>query len=203
MKKYSHWLFIAIVVILPVTVYALVKWYQDRYTALPVLLEENHHVTSYALINQQGRSATLKDWDNKIVVANFFFTHCPVVCPKMVRNLKTVQAAYRNDSTLLLVSFSVDPERDSASQLHSYANRMNIAGNWLLLTGNKKEIYKLARQSFRVVATDGDGGPQDFIHSDKLVLLDRQKRIRGYYSGTDEKETERLIRDIGRLQKAE
>lgn len=203
MKKYSHWIFIALVVILPVTVYALVKWYQDRYTDLPILLEENHRIANYTLVNQQGRSATVTDWGNKIVVANFFFTHCPVVCPKMVRNLKNVQAAYRNDSTLLLVSFSVDPERDSAGQLRSYARRMNIGGNWLLLTGDKKEIYKLARQSFRVTATDGDGGPQDFIHSEKLVLLDKQRRIRGYYSGTDEKETDHLIRDINRLQKAE
>jgi protein SCO1 len=110
---------------------------------------------------------------------------------------------YANDKELLLTSFTVDPERDSVNRLRDYAAQKNIHGNWLLLTGDKKQIYKLARKSFLVSATDGDGGPQDFIHSELLILVDRNKRIRGYYNGTVDNEVNELIRDIGRLQKQE
>ena len=200
MKKYSHWLFIAAVMIIPVTVFAIVKWYENKYTALPVMGGEKHIVADFHLTNQHGGLTSLKEWENKIVVADFFFTHCPVICPKMTRSLKKVQQVYANDKELQLTSFSVDPERDSVVQLKQYAERMDITSNWLLLTGDKKEIYKLARKSFLVTATDGDGGPQDFIHSELLILVDKQKRIRGFYNGTVPPEVDDLIRDISRLK---
>ena len=200
MKKYSHWLFVAAIIILPITVFAIVKWYEKEYTALPVMGGEKHTIANFNLSNQHGGLTSLKDWDNKIVVADFFFTHCPVICPKMTRSFKKVQQIYSKEKELLLTSFSVDPERDSVSQLVSYAQRMDINNNWLLLTGDKKEIYKLARNSFLVTATDGDGGPQDFIHSELLILIDKQKRIRGFYNGTIASEVDDLIRDIVRLK---
>jgi len=201
MKKQGHWVFIAAVVILPVTVYAMVKWYENEFTKLPVLVSKEHRVGDFNLINQHGKTISLNDWKDKIVVANFFFTHCPVVCPKMTRNLKKAQDVYHNNRNFLIASFSVDPERDSVAQLQSFASRMNVEGAWHLLTGSKKEIYAMARKSFLVSATDGDGGPQDFIHSESLVLVDKQGRIRGYYNGTNDTEVVNLIRDIGRLQK--
>jgi len=200
MKKYGPWLFIAAVVIFPVTVFAIVKWYENKYTALPVLGGEKHRIADFNLLNQHGGSSSLKDWDNKIVVADFFFTRCPVVCPKMTRSLKKVKEIYSNETQLLISSFSVDPERDSVSHLKQYAEKMNIRDNWSLLTGDKKEIYKLARNSFMVTATDGDGGELDFIHSELLVLVDKQKRIRGFYNGTIPSEVDELIRDISRLK---
>ncbi len=116
-------------------------------------------------------------------------------------NMKKVQNAYNNDDKIVFTSFSVNPEADSAARLKKYVSQFNIStDNWDLLTGNKKEIYKLARNSFLVVATNGDGGPTDFIHSDKLILIDKQKRIRGYYDGTSEKETNDLIHDIKKLK---
>ncbi len=199
MTKYSYWLFIALVMIVPVTVFAMVKWYENNYTALPVLGGENHRIADFTLADQHGSIVSLKNWENKIVVADFFFTHCPVICPKMTRSLKKVQAVYNSNTQLQLASFSVDPERDSVRQLKKYAERMDVAGNWLLLTGSKKELYKLARKSFLVTATDGDGGPQDFIHSELLILIDKQKRIRGFYNGTIALEVDELIRDISRL----
>ncbi len=200
-KKYNIWVFLAAVVLLPIGVFAVVKWYEHSYTQLPVLGPPNHAIADFKLENQYGATTSLAEWEGKITVDNLFFTHCPVVCPKMIRSLKKVQQLYAGDLELLINSFSVDPERDSVAQLMQFAQRLDIKNNWQLLTGDKKEIYKLARKSFLVVATDGDGGPTDFIHSELLVLVDKEKRIRGYYNGTDEKEVEDLLRDIQRLKK--
>jgi len=199
-KKYSIWIFVAAVVLLPISVFAVVKWYEHSFTKLPVLGAKDHAIANFQLVNQYGATTSLQNWKGMITVNNFFFTHCPSICPKMVRNLKNVQQLLARDSELLINSFSVDPERDSVAQLKAYASRMDIQKNWQLITGDKKEIYKLARKSFLVVATDGDGGPDDFIHSEMLVLVDKQKRIRGFYSGTDEEEIKNLLRDIKRLE---
>jgi protein SCO1/2 len=200
-KAANIWLFFAVVISLPFVVYTGVNWYEKTVKPLPVLINNEHTIADYELINQQGKKATTKDWENKIVVANFFFTHCPSICPKMTRNLINVQQSYANNPNVLLVSYSVDPEADSAAVLARYAKRFGInETQWQLLTGSKKEIYRLARTSFQVIATDGDGGEHDFIHSNKLVLIDRTKHIRGYYDGTDEKETAELIKDIKKLE---
>jgi protein SCO1 len=200
--KSSIWLFVIVVVCLPFGVFTVVSWYQAKYQQLPVYGESNHVISEFSLTNQDGDPVTTKNWDNRIIVANFFFTHCPVVCPKMTKNLKTVQQAFSNDPRLLIESITVDPERDTVGQLRQYASRFDIStGNWSLLTGEKKDIYRLARKSFLVVATDGDGGPQDFIHSEKLVLIDAKKRIRGFYDGTSAAETKQLITDIKKLKK--
>lgn len=199
MKSMSVWLLV--VIGCPVILFASVKWYQSRFTRLPVLVHPLHRVADFRLLDQQGDAGTRKHWEQRIVVADFFFTHCPVVCPKMTRSLKEVQRTFAGDSTLLIASFSVDPDRDSVPRLQQYALRMDISGNWKLYTGNKKEIYHLARNSFKVVATDGDGGPGDFIHSELLVLVDKQQRIRGYYNGTDPAEVSVLLRDVRRLQR--
>ena len=119
----------------------------------------------------------------------------------MVTNLKEVQQAFPQDENLLIVSFSVDPEKDSVSVLKKFATRFHInEAGWNLITGSKIEIYRLARNSFKVTATDGDGGPEDFIHSDKLILIDTKKQIRGYYTGTDKTEVAQLIKDIKKLE---
>ena len=202
-------LFIILVFVIPALSYLAINWYEKKFSDLPVLgpvknaggEKIQHTVSEFSLYSQDNKNITLDEWNNKIVVANFFFTHCPVVCPAMVKQLKNVQDAFIDDPGVLITSFSVDPERDSVPQLKKFASRMGIRDiNWLLVTGEKKQIYRLARNSFLVVATDGDGGPTDFIHSEKLVLIDRQKRIRGYYQGTNEKEVEQLIIDIKKLK---
>ncbi len=173
------------------------------FTSLPVLGGKNHKIAGFELRSQDGQFASIRTWNNKIVVADFFFTHCPVVCPKMTNSLKKVRERFHPDKDLLIISFTVDPERDSVERLQQYAAQMNIQDNWLLLTGDKKQIYQLARKSFLVTATEGDGGAQDFIHSDQLVLVDKQKRIRGFYNGTVPEQVELLIRDISRLKNEE
>lgn len=198
-KKTNIFLAAAFTFIIPTTVFAIVKWAEKNWTPLPVYRNENQVIKDFHLQNQYGRVVRLNDWSQKIVVADFFFTHCPSICPKMTAGLKNVQAAFAGQNDLQLNSFSVDPVRDSVPQLKAYANRFGIQQNWNLLTGSKKEIYNLARNCFSLVATDGDGGEQDFIHSEKLVLVDKQQRIRGYYNGTSEKDVQQLINDIQKL----
>jgi protein SCO1/2 len=201
-KRSAIGLFVMLVFIVPVTAWALLNLYEKKLQALPVIGKtREHRISDFKLTNQDGMIKSTDDWENKIVVANFFFTHCPVICPKMTNNLKKINKFFENDPTVLINSFSVDPERDSTAQLKKYADHFAInTWNWNLLTGDKKEIYRLARNSFIVVATDGDGGAEDFIHSEKLVLIDKQKRIRGYYDGTSDKEVGQLIIDIKKLK---
>ncbi|HZI52781.1 MAG TPA: SCO family protein [Chitinophagaceae bacterium] len=195
-------LFVSVVFVLPFTAWALVNFYERRIEKLPVFGKtKEHHIEDFSLINQDGLTRTQNDWTAKIVVANFFFTHCPVICPKMTGNLKKVSKTFEKDKSIFISSFSIDPERDNVKQLKKYADKSKIeTDNWDLLTGSKNDIYKLARNSFMIVATDGDGGPDDFIHSERLVLIDTQKRIRGYYNGTSDKETKQLISDIKTLK---
>ena len=200
-RKFNIWLFVAVVVILPVSVFAVVDWYEKKVKPLPVLINKDHRIGDFKLINHRDSIATIKDWENKIVVADFFFTRCPSICPKMTRSLKKVQDATSKNKNVLITSFTVDPEHDSAPVMRQYIKKFGInESNWYLITGPKKDIYRLARKSFQVIATDGDGGPNDFIHSDQLILIDKQKRIRGFYEGTEQKEIEQLIKDIQKLE---
>lgn len=201
-KRSTIVLFVVAVFVLPFSAWALLNFYERKFERLPVIGKtKDHRVGDFQLVNQDGIVKTQRQWDKKIVVADFFFTHCPTICPKMTKSMKRVNSAFKNDDAIWLSSFSVDPERDSAAQLKKYARQFAIAtGKWDLLTGDKKEIYKLARNGFMIVATDGDGGPNDFIHSERLVLIDQQKRIRGYYDGTDDKEVKQLVNDIKKLK---
>ncbi|MEP6949966.1 MAG: SCO family protein [Ginsengibacter sp.] len=201
------WIFIALVFVLPMMAYALVNWFQSRYEKLPVYnsprANENllTQLPSFNFLNQDGRKLNKSDWNNKILVADFFFTHCPSVCPKMTLSLKKVDDYFSKEKILQIASFSVDPERDSCTQLKKYSGQFELnTSQWNLITGSKKDIYKLARNAFKVVATDGDGGPDDFIHSDQIVLIDTKKNIRGYYKGTSPDEIKQLIADIKKLQ---
>lgn len=198
-QKFSIWLFVAAVVIIPIGVFAVVRWLETAYQPLPVLGPENHTVSSFEFTSQYGKPVSSATWDDHIVVANLFFTHCPVVCPKLMFQLKRVQAY--GDQDILINSITVDPERDDVARLKSYAGKFDIRNNWLLLTGGKIDIYRFARKELLIVATDGDGGPEDFIHSDNLVLIDRQGRIRGFYKGTDEQEVNKLVHDIKKLKR--
>jgi protein SCO1 len=199
-KSWNIWLFLTVVVLLPVSVYGVVNWYERKLQQLPVIGGKDHTIANFQFTNQYNKLYSNTNWNNKIVVADFFFTHCPSICPKMTKSLKTVQKAFENVADIEFNSFTVDPESDSAARLKEYATKFDIKGNWQLLTGNKTDLYRLARKSFMIVATDGDGGPQDFIHSDKLVLIDKQKHIRGYYDGTNETEVKQLIIDIKKLK---
>lgn len=206
--KKTIWFFVILVFVIPAIAWVGMDWYESRVQTLPVLgpatdsagRQWQHTIADFRMMNQEGDMVSAGEWKEKVVVVDFFFTHCPAICPKLTASLKKIQEQYRSSNRLLFCSFTVDPERDSATALKQYAVRFGLdTRNWQLLTGRKKDIYKLARNSFMVVATDGDGGPTDFIHTEKLVLIDQQKRIRGYYTGTDDAEVQQLIADIRKL----
>ena len=165
-------------------------------------VKKYHKIAPFSLINQNGEIVTEKNYQNKIYVADFFFTTCPSICPKMTENMGLVQKAIKDDSQIQLVSFSVTPKIDSVAQLKRYAIEKGVLDSkWNLLTGDKKMIYNLARKSFLAAKNHGDGGPQDMIHTENFVLVDPDKRIRGFYDGTNTLAMEILLLDIKTLQK--
>lgn len=192
------YLFLFVVVVIPFAVFGITKWYDLNVKKLPVLGPENHIVGDFRFRDQRNKEITLADWKNQIVVAGYFFTSCPSICPKVIAQLKRVQDYAANN--VMINSFTVDPERDSVGRLKVYAEKEGIQSKWLLLTGDKIALYKFARTDLMIDATDGDGGPGDFIHSEYLALIDPSHHIRGYYKGTDEEEINRLIHDINRLK---
>lgn len=165
-------------------------------------VSENHKVSDFNLINQNGEAITQEDYKDKIYVADFFFTRCTTICPIMTDNLVKVQQAFIEDNDIKLLSLSVTPAIDSISVLREYAdNKGVIDSKWNVTTGNKKHIYELARKSYFAVVDQGDGGLQDFIHTTHFILVDTQKQIRGIYDGIDDDEIDRLIADIKILRR--
>ncbi len=156
-----------------------------------------HSIADFKLVNQNGDTITQNTYADKIYVADFFFTTCPSICPVMTANLAEVQDEFKDDNEVLLLSHSVTPEIDSVAQLKKYAVEKGVIDQkWNLVTGDKKQIYELARKSYMAVMDDGDGGAYDMIHTENFMLIDKERRIRGYYDGTNKEEVEKLIRDI-------
>ena len=162
---------------------------------------EKHTIANFDLVNQNNEKITQENYRNKIYIADFFFTRCPTICPIMANNMKKLQDEFLKEEDIMLLSISVTPEMDSVSVLKEYSKRHGaIAAKWNITTGDKKHIYNLARKSYFAVVDQGDGGFQDFIHTPNFTLIDKKKRIRGVYDGTDNKQLARLIADIKTLQ---
>lgn len=161
-----------------------------------------HKIDDFSLINQYGDTISQADFNDKIYITDFFFTTCQDICPIMTKHMEKIQKAFINDDEVMLLSHSVTPSIDDVERLNRYAKDHNaIRGKWHLVTGNKKEIYRLARQSYFTTKTTGDGGPYDMVHTENFVLVDKEKRIRGTYDGTNPDEIEEAIEDIKILKK--
>lgn len=159
-----------------------------------------HHIKPFRLIDQNSDTVTLENAKGKVVLADFFFTTCGSICPKMSAQMARVQEAFKNDDRLLLLSHSVTPEIDSVPALKAYGDRYGVdAKQWRLMTGDRKQIYDLARTSYFACTEEGDGGPDDFVHTENFVLVDTLLRLRGFYDGTSAKDVDRAIADIRRL----
>lgn len=159
-----------------------------------------HHILDFSLTDQKGRIVSLADVKGKVVLADFFFTTCGSICPKMSTQLERVQAAYRNEPRFVILSHSVTPEIDSVETLAAYA-AMHGADpeHWRFLTGDRRQIYMLARKSWFAVKDTGSGGPDDFVHTENLILADTLGRLRGFYDGTKPEDVDRAIGDIRKL----
>ncbi len=156
-----------------------------------------HHIADFSLTNQNGKTITQDDYKDKIYVADFFFTTCQTICPIMTKNMYEVQKKIIADDEIMLLSHTVTPLIDTVAQLKRYAKQKGVnASKWNLVTGDKKQIYELARKSYLAVKDNGDGGPFDMIHTENFMLIDKERQIRGFYDGTDLKEIERLLEDI-------
>lgn len=207
-----------LVAALPFTAYLIVKTLSEKTVEMPrryfydsvvVRTEKGkriedtvwHKVSNFQLVNQLGDTVTADQLRGKILVVDFFFTRCPYPCPVLTRNMKKMQDSYLNSDTLVhFISFTVDPDRDSVAALKNYADRFKVRHhNWWFLTGNKQYIYDLAYNEFKSAVIDGKDVDTAFLHTDKFFLLDKERVIRGWYSGTDSVKLASLARDIGLL----
>lgn len=165
-------------------------------------VKKYHTIADFSLINQNGKTITQNDYQDKIYVADFFFTTCQTICPIMTGHMAEIQEKLKNDSEIMLLSHSVTPTMDSVAQLKKYALEKGVLDSkWNLVTGDKKEIYRLARKSYLAVKEDGNGDEYDMIHTENFILVDKKKRIRGFYDGTNKEDINKLLEDIEILKK--
>lgn len=157
-----------------------------------------HRIGNFELIDQWGTRVDSSLLEDKIYVADFFFTTCPTICIDMSKNFQRIQEVYKAEDRFNLVSHTVMPEIDTVEVMHEYGQRMGaIKGKWHLLTGEKRELYRMARREYFAVMEQGTSFDEhDFIHTENLILVDEKKRIRGFYDGTSDLDTDRLIGDI-------
>jgi protein SCO1/2 len=158
-------------------------------------------IGNFAFSDQKGQPYSQEDLGPVVFVADYFFVECPGICKVMSSELERVYDTFESDSRVKILSFTSKPEEDSTIDLLHYAERHGVRDHskWVFLRGDKKELYKVARSQFVIVDEPGDGGEDDFIHTERFALIDQKKYVRGYYDGTNPKEVDRLILDIKAL----
>lgn len=213
---------LCIAALLPVVSYLIVKKASDKAIVMPTRYYADsvinkvvngktvtdtiwHKVENISLVNQLGDSVSLDDINGSIMIADFFFTRCPSICPTMTKNMKELQDAMKmkdsrrriDSSYVRFLSFSVDPERDSVAALKKYADKYGVNHDtWWMLTGPKKDIYDFALNELKLGLQDGEGVDSNFIHSQRFVLIDRDRVVRGYYNGLDSAAMSKLAEDL-------
>jgi protein SCO1 len=161
-----------------------------------------HTIPDFKFVDQDSSIITSETFNNKIYVADFFFTSCRTICPIMKTQMLRVYDSIRNDENVLLLSHTIDPEYDTVALLHDFAERLNVnSAKWHFVTGVKDSIYRIAQTGYFATAMEDKSEPDGFIHSGAFLLIDKQKRIRGKYDGTKEEDVNRLLADIARLEK--
>ena len=198
---------IILIVLLAIPVVWIFLWKKSEfaYTPLPIYTEVIFGDTlpltidSFSFTDQHGEVFDRDRIGDRVYVANFFFASCPDICPQMNANVKLLTEKFKQNPGVVFLSHTVDPERDTVAALRSYANDFKAADNWFFLTGSKTDLYTMASKSYRLVSVEAAGG--DFIHSERLVLVDKDFRIRGYYEGRDFKDVKKLMDDIPFLLK--
>lgn len=216
---------LSLAILLPVISYLIVKHYSQDAVIMPpryypdsvfTRIERGkeisdtswHRLRNITLTNQLGQEVSLDDLNGKILIMDYFFTRCPSICPTLTKNMKGIQDALRGTDPRRLdtafvhfISFSVDPERDSVPVLKRYADRNGVNSDvWWLLTGNKDSIYNYAFQEIKLGLEDGKGVDSNFIHTNRFVLVDRDRVVRGYYDGLDSASVSKLAEDLTLLK---
>jgi protein SCO1/2 len=197
------------ILMVPVVIIVFLKTFANNHYDIPILYQngvenpfqecevaENsqHFIPEFSLITDQNKERGRSEMEGKITIVDFFFTSCPSICPQMSREMERVNDMFRDESKVQIMSISIDPEYYTPQILKTYAEEHRAsAGKWDFLTGDKSEIYNLARCGFVIPTLDGLGIPDNFVHSDKFILLDELGRIRGYYSGTSREDVDLLI----------
>jgi protein SCO1 len=217
-KSFKVGILIAILAV-PTFVFVFLKMFGQNYYTLPYLMPEMdetgqvvmkgadtvfHQIPAYELIDQNGQRFSSEQTKGKIYVADFFFTRCGTICPKISNNLTRIQSIFSADSNVVIVSHSVDPKHDSSAVLQKYAQKYDAKyGKWYFLTGEKKTIYDLAIKGYKLPVADASeydnkikSIDETFIHSEKLLLIDKEGYIRGIYDGTYSPDVERLIGEV-------
>ena len=157
-------------------------------------------IPDFAFVSQYGDTITAKTLDNKVYVADFFFTSCPTICPKMKVQLKRVYEKFKDNSSVMLLSHSIDPAHDSVPVLKEFADNLGVTGRqWLFVTGDREKIYDIGQTSYMVTAQADSTAPGGVVHSGAFILVDKAKHIRGIYDGTTEAGVDKLMADIDRL----
>jgi protein SCO1/2 len=197
------------ILLVPVVIFLFLRSFGNNQYDIPILFQDGvedplgdcnmvesgqHFIPDFTLTDQDGHIRGKNEMSDKITIVDFFFTSCPSICPIMSTELERVDDAFRNDDEIQIYSISIDPEYDTPEVLSEYAKlHMATPGKWFFLTGDKSLIYNLARCGFLLPTIDGKGEPEEFVHSDKFALIDGQGRIRGYYSGTNREDVDKLI----------
>ena len=200
-------LLLGLLIGVPALAFVGVEAYNSLNRSLPVINpnpkeEQTHRIPAFAFVNQNGDTVRQADFKGKVYVANFFFTACPSTCPPMMENLTRVQKRFQDTGQLAILSHTVDPKHDTVEALHAYAQEYGVREDqWDLVTGSKASLYTMARNAYDVASLEGGDGLAGFVHSSKLILVDRQQRIRGYYDGTEKQAVNELMKDIAFLLK--
>jgi len=161
-----------------------------------------HTIPAFSFTNQFEEEVTEKDFSDKIYIADFFFTSCPTICPVMKKNMLVVYKSIKDFDDVGILSHTIDPSHDTPQVLAKYAEDLGVTGKkWQFVTGEKSAIYGIAQKGYFIAANEDGAAPGGFIHSGAFTLVDREKRVRGVYDGTDEKSVKRLIEDIKTLRK--
>ncbi len=197
------------ILLIPVLIFMFLKGFGKNEYDLPVFFEKGvdnpflecpigdttqHYIPEFTFTNQEGNPVGRKEMEGKVTIVDFFFTSCPSICPVMSKEMERVNDMFREEPKVQIMSISIDPEYDTPQILKTYADEHNaISGKWHFLTGPKDVTYQLARCGFVLPTLDGNGVPDDFVHSDKFILIDELGRIRGYYSGTNREDVDLLM----------
>jgi len=212
--KSLKYLILSLTLLFPIAIFMFIKLFGKNEYRLPVLdvveiynpksvncpdreVDGAHRIAPFSLLSHTGETFSSENLDGKIVITDFFFTRCPDICISMTSELQRVQEKLKEYSDVQIVSYTVNPEYDTPEVLTKYAQNYGVSlSNWTFLTGDKEQIYELARCSYFIAVKPAETSEFDFIHSDKLVLIDKQKRVRGYYSGTSREDVDRLITEV-------